>query len=214
MNAIAAIIGTGTNIGKTTFVSLWLQTLKNQGHQVAAWKPIETGGTHDSETQKKHAFYSIAPMYQFLEPVSPHLAAEWNQTSIDCSRLVAKAKEISSQYPLILETAGGLFSPICSQPYRTNAEFIEELNPSLLILVAPNRLGVLHDVECVQRASAHFNKSIDAIVLIEWNEPNDRSIQFNKQELTRFRATPVYAINPTHFETRELDLLTERFIEK
>ena len=63
-------------------------------------------------------------------------------TGKECSE--AARREAS---PLVVELAGGLFSPLA--PQLTNAEVIAALAPTFTFLVAPDRLGVLHDI--VQR---------------------------------------------------------------
>jgi dethiobiotin synthetase len=44
----------------------------------------------------------------------------------------------------VIETAGGLFSPLGHG--ATNFELMQALRPDAVILVAPDRLGVLHDL--------------------------------------------------------------------
>jgi len=84
-----------------------------------------------------------ASLYTFPEPVSPHLAARDAGVRIDLGLIERWVAE--HQAPVtIVETAGGLFSPLGHT--STNFELTRTLRPDGVLLVAPDRLGVLHDL--------------------------------------------------------------------
>jgi dethiobiotin synthetase len=83
---------------------------------------------------------------------------------------------------IVVETAGGLFTPL--DDARTNVDLVRALMPASVLLVAPDRLGVLHDVgACVAAASAR-GIAIDAIALSA-AATSDASAGTNAAELAR-----------------------------
>ncbi len=78
----------------------------------------------------------------------------------------------------LIETAGGAFSPVSQT--KTNWDVAQALRPSALVLVAPDSLGVLHDVQATLRAlSPH---APDLLVLSEARAP-DSSTGTNFDEI-------------------------------
>lgn len=85
----------------------------------------------------------LTSLYAFHEPVSPHLAAREAGARIDIGLIERWVGDHEAPITLI-ETAGGLFSPLgCG---ATNFDLARALRPDAVLLVAPDRLGVLHDV--------------------------------------------------------------------
>ena len=71
-----------------------------------------------------------------------------------------------------------------------NADVAQLLQPDRMLLVAPDRLGVLHDVLATLRAAAAIPLRIDGIVLVEPAQP-DSSTGSNADELQRLQGVPV-----------------------
>lgn len=175
---IVAIAGTGTHVGKTTFSVAWIRDLRRRGLAVRGWKPVETGGDADARALGEAAGEFRAPAHALAEPISAHLAARRAGVRIDLAAIAAEAHRIAEQCDLlVVETAGGLFSPVTD--HDTNAELVESLDPDRLILVAPDRLGTLHDVEAVRRACT---RQIDLVVLTGAHPP-DAGTTYNADEL-------------------------------
>jgi dethiobiotin synthetase len=84
-----------------------------------------------------------ASLYSFPEPVSPHLAARDAGVRIDLGLIERWVAEHEAPVTIV-ETAGGLFSPLGHT--STNFELAWALRPDGVLLVAPDRLGVLHDL--------------------------------------------------------------------
>jgi dethiobiotin synthetase len=66
------------------------------------------------------------------------------------------------------------------------------LNPDLVVLVAPNRLGVLHDVGSTLRAMQHHGQPPDLVVLNN-TMPLDASSDSNASLLRRLYPRQVFA---------------------
>jgi dethiobiotin synthetase len=99
--------------------------------RVAGWR------SGSAFSQPRHALFA------FSEPVSPHLAAEQVGVRIDAGEVERWVK--AHEAPVtIIETAGGLFSPLGHG--STNFDLVQALRPNAVILVAPDRLGVLHEL--------------------------------------------------------------------
>ncbi len=105
------------------------------------------------------ATFHVKQRYTFVPPISAHRAAAEAGIAIEPAVIVADARAARQRSALLLELPGGLYSPL-SLALR-NADLITALSPTLHVLLAPNRLGVLHDV-LVARAAY---PAIDAVLL-------------------------------------------------
>lgn len=180
---LVVVTGTGTGIGKTWVATMLVEAWARMGIRVAGWKPIESGGTEDGDALEQVSTFHVkrfqAP-YLLSRPVSPHLAAEGEGSKIDIDLVVSRLSELRAEAgAVVLELPGGLFSPLSLD--ATNHELLAASSPDRVVLVAPDRLGVLHDIESVLRASA---VPIDAVVLTA-PATADASTGTNAHELAR-----------------------------
>ena len=90
----------------------------------------------------------------------------------------------------VIETAGGLFSPLTDDG-GTNAELVRRIEGGRLVLVAADRLGVLHDVEACRRAAVATGLTVDAIVSNRMLELLDESVGTNLEDLRARSTCPV-----------------------
>lgn len=193
MAPLCVFTGTGTGIGKTTIACALLRAWSRRGIRAIGLKPIETGGTADVDAL---AAASARPPpsspYLLVDPVSPHLAARRQGRAIDPTVVAAwilSARRTADVDVVLVELAGGLFSPITDA--LVNADLVGSVAPTRVVLVAPNRLGVLHDVLATRRAATATGCEIDAIVLSAPPE-SDASTATNAEELrTILRATVI-----------------------
>jgi dethiobiotin synthetase len=132
--------------------------------------------------------------YRFPDPVSPHLAARRASTKIRLEPLVAQAASLEATgRTLVVESAGGLFTPLTDEPL-TNADLVAALRPDHVVLIAPNRLGVLHDVIATVTAGSSRGLRFVSIVLSQ-QQLADASQSSNRDELERLTRTPVFTWN-------------------
>jgi dethiobiotin synthetase len=88
----------------------------------------------------------------------------------------------------VVETAGGVFSPLSST--AANFELALALDPAIWVLVAADALGVLHDVSATLLAMRARNRVPDHVVLSAARPP-DASTGTNAAELAALGiATP------------------------
>jgi dethiobiotin synthetase len=205
---ILAVTGTGTGVGKTTLCAALAQGLRAQ-LRVGAWKPIETGGVEDGRLLAGAAGGDAGPTIALRAPLAPSVAAHMEGRSIDLDGLMREGHARARQVDLLLvELPGGMYSPLVSMfppaatlaRWVTNADWLAALAPDLVLLVAPNRLGVLHDVEVCRRAADRDGVAIDLVVLTGGG-PDDLSCATNARELAS-RGAVVEMSTPT--ETRPL----------
>src|SRR6185295_10740430 len=108
------------------------------------------------------------PLYAFPDPVTPSLAARREGQSIDPEAVTSWVDRVRSHpagepATLVIETAGGVFSPLSAS--LTNFDLARCLGPAQWVLVAPDRLGVLHDVASTLQAMKSLGRSPDWLVL-------------------------------------------------
>jgi dethiobiotin synthetase len=94
--------------------------------------------------------------------VSPHLAARDAGIRIDLGR-IERWVAMHEGPVTIIETAGGLFSPLGHG--ATNFDLLKALRPHAAILVAPDRLGVLHELTTTLAHAAALGGPALAVVL-------------------------------------------------
>lgn len=167
---VVVVTGTGTEIGKT-HVACQLVYLATLEGTACGFKPVETGVVGEGADMSAlravssfHVKHLLASPYVFSEGISPHLAArgEGRRISIDA---IAEAVQLLRQAAdvVFVELAGGLFTPLGED--TSNADLAVALAPDRVILVAPDRLGVLHELGATTRAARDAGCRIDAIVL-------------------------------------------------
>ena len=148
------VTGTNTAVGKTTLSRLLLQRARERTLRIGAMKPFCTGGRDDAE--QLHALQTAGLTldelnpFHFIEPVTPYLAARNENRAITLSQTVDAIKKIGlKDYPLLIEGAGGLMSPLGD--HFTLLDIINEL-PGKICVVAPNILGVLNSALLTHQA--------------------------------------------------------------
>jgi dethiobiotin synthetase len=203
---LVAIAGTGTGIGKT-HVSAALLRAWGERSRVVGYKPVETGVVGETGTNsptgndsrrllEASTFHVKHPVFRqtFADPISPHLAARRMGTSIDLVALAKQATELRREADgVVVELAGGLLTPLA--PGALNADLARKLDPTRVVLVAPDRLGVLHDVGATLHATARLGLGVFGIVLSAVANP-DASSGTNAMEITQIFGASILATFP------------------
>ena len=196
------VLGTGTGVGKTFVAEGLVRALRAVGSPVAGLKPIETGLDHvsrqgsDAARLQAASFHvkhpALHPLYGYGDPVSPALAARRAGSFIDLDAVSVWLEEAArlnaaTAPVLVVETAGGVFSPLAEQ--LTNLDLAHCLGEATWVLVAPDRLGVLHDVLSTLRAMEATSRCPDWLVLSAPESP-DATTGTNLDELRRLGVQP------------------------
>ncbi|MEO8178420.1 MAG: aminotransferase class I/II-fold pyridoxal phosphate-dependent enzyme [Deltaproteobacteria bacterium] len=194
------VLGTGTGVGKSFVAESLVRAIGARGRSVAGLKPIETGcGTSatgepvagDAARLEAASFHvkhpRPHPLYGFREPLAPSLAARREGQTIEPAVIVSWVDRVRStqrgEIPsLVVETAGGVFSPLGDS--LTNFDLALCLGDATWVLVAPDRLGVLHDLSSTLLAMKSLGRTPDWVVLNAPAQP-DASTRTNAAELRR-----------------------------
>ncbi len=132
------VTGIGTDIGKTIVSAVVVEAL-----QADYWKPIQSGGLDYTDTQRVRNLTSnpkshfFPENYLFKHPVSPHLAAAMENTSISPETLITP----ETKNTLVIEGAGGLMVPLNGNFLMLH--LIQQLQASVL-LVSKHYLGSIN----------------------------------------------------------------------
>ncbi len=185
---LVVVSGTGTAIGKTHVAEALLLAWQRVDGRVVGLKPVESGAFGADDPQSDGARLARASSFHvkhervvFPEPLSPHLCARLRGVVLGPDIFASAAAAARSQAEgAVLELPGGLFSPLA--PALLNADVATALHPDALVLVAPDRLGVLHEVISAVRAAGAMSLVIHAAVLVEPEHP-DASTSLNAAEL-------------------------------
>jgi dethiobiotin synthetase len=189
------VVGTGTGVGKTHVACALLLAARSLGWDCVGLKPIETGVENgraaDHEALRTASSAPLGdPPFRFRDPISPHLAARRAGVAIDLAPITAWV-ELQSARLVIIETAGGLLSPL--GPTMTNLDLAIALQPQAVLVTSINRLGVLHDVAAVLLAMASRGLVAGAIAL-NASETSDASTGTNAAELQALHGVPVHTL--------------------
>lgn len=196
------ILGTGTAVGKTSVTCDLARGLQSQEHPVLALKPVETGFAAAGDgsplpgsdaAQLEAAVFHVQhprphPLYALRDGISPHLAAEHEDRLIDLEAIqlwLSRTEQQASSSPALvtlIETAGGMFSPL--SPTTRNCDLALALQAELWLLVAPDRLGVLHDVAATLGALAPQGRRVDCVAVVP-PTASDASTGSNAEQLRR-----------------------------
>jgi dethiobiotin synthetase len=207
--SIIAIAGTGTGIGKSHVAVAILLAMKAHG-RVVGWKPVESGVTgSEGEDEARLRVAGTVPgpaTVRLREAVAPNVAARREGIELHPRALAATATDLATRHDaVVVELAGGLFSPLTDT--MTNASWLRTLKTMpRIILVAPDRLGVLHDTYAAVRAAAAEGLTIDTIVLSAPGTP-DASTGSNAEELQRHLADCVHHTYIVYAERRPSEAL-------
>lgn len=102
------IAGTDTNVGKTVFSAALAGALGS-----FYWKPVQSGLEGETDTMAVARLSGLSEdrllpeAYRLRTPASPHLSARLDGVAIDLDRF-----SLPDRTPLVIETAGGLMTPL------------------------------------------------------------------------------------------------------
>lgn len=181
------ITGTDTDVGKSYFGSLLVAYLYKQGRKVQPRKPIESGCTlqnnqlipndglaYHKATNKEVPLDIITP-YRY-EPALAPLHAMSKKNSINLQQLTeAVYQDYNQEELLIVEGAGGFYSPLCID--ASNADLARAIQLPIVLIVG-NKVGCIN--HCLLTVEAIVNKSLSiAAIIINDNQQNNNLLDKN-----------------------------------
>ncbi|MEO7328087.1 MAG: ATP-dependent dethiobiotin synthetase BioD [Minicystis sp.] len=180
------IVGAGTGIGKTHLGVALVHALTQEETPAVGLKPVESGlcgGRSDGELLAAEGMFHVkhSQPYAFARPVSPHLAAREAGVIIEVAQIQAWVTAHQATWTVV-ESAGALLSPLGGG--LTNLDLTRALSPDAVLLVALDRLGVLHEVSaCVLALRVLGVGMPEPLVILQAPELPDASTGSNAGEL-------------------------------
>lgn len=216
------ITGTGTDVGKTHVATMLARELQKQKISVIPRKPVESGCLvdgnelipQDAVALKNAAGYSgslaqVCP-FRFEPAISPVRAAHLANQALTTEKVAQACTHNINQEKdfLLVEGAGGFYSPLCED--GLNADLAQALELPVL-LVAKDKLGCINDilltVEAIQ--SRHLNLSC---IILNQPEITEASPQMdNEADLKDMLDIPVF-YTPFH-ENKSHNSLSQEIID-
>jgi dethiobiotin synthase len=182
------ITGTDTGVGKTLLSALLVAALDRK-----YWKPIQTGAAEgiDAGTDRERVLrwaeiadeHAYPESYIFDPPVSPHLAARQQGTTIDLENI----RRPDSEHPIVIEGAGGVFVPI------NDSAFMLDLMRRLaapVVVAARTALGTINHTLLTVFAIRRAKLALHGVVMI-----GKENIE-NRVAIERYGDVPVIGTIP------------------
>ena len=197
------ISGTGTDVGKTFITENLIDLLKVKGFTVSPYKPIETGCKKikakliPSDASKFHKLINkeididLINPYRFQQPISPNRAIRLAKKKIFIKDYINKSKLLPKNDYLVVEGAGGLYSPISTDGY--NIDLITKMKMPT-VLVAKDEIGVINNVLLSLDLLLKHKISVLAIILNKMNniQPNGMDNYKDIKSLTKIPLLQIY----------------------
>lgn len=205
MNRDLFVTGTDTGVGKTLLSALLVAALDRD-----YWKPIQTGAEEgtDRETVLRLAEIDAGrawpESYIFAPPVSPHLAAEWQQTKIDFEKI----RRPASAKTLVIEGAGGILVPINAR--QSMLDLARHL-VAPVVIASRTALGTINHSLLTIAAIRRANLELRGVVMSgKENADNRRAIERYGNVpvigwipwMERIDAKTLQTVFQQHFDTR------------
>ena len=188
------ITGTNTDVGKTYIGVRLIKELSKLGF--IAFKPIETGCRRNNKIlipadsskyfqalHRKVTLDDINP-YRFTEAISPYLAIKREGKRIYLKNYLNKFHGLSKSSPILVEGAGGAFSPIALDGLNID---MMRLIKSFNILVVKDELGCISSTIASVYAFQKYKTNLDLIILNTRKKNN----MDNLTEIRKYTEVPV-----------------------
>ena len=181
------ITGTDTGVGKTVLTALLAQFLRARGVNVAALKPVCSGGRDDAHVLLAALDGALTPdeinPWHFRAAVAPALAARLENKLVKRAAVLAHLRAMREKFDVTLvEGAGGLLSPLGEN--FDSRDLIADLRATPII-VAQNRLGAVNHILLTLEALPRGAAATANVVLMSPAKP-DSATASNAKLLGRF----------------------------
>ncbi len=197
------ITGTDTDVGKTYIGAQIAAALHQLSIKVQPRKPIESGCQLIDETfhpddasryfqavNESISLDDICP-YRFEPPISPQRAAKLVNQPISVEQVhQACMHNVGDDDFLLVEGAGGFYSPLCED--GLNADIAEALQLPVL-LVANDQLGCINHILLTKEAIEKRELQVSAIVLNAKNQTHDAAMN-NAEDLKTLVEVQVFRV--------------------
>lgn len=199
--------GTDTDVGKTYTAALVAAELVRVGRRVGVYKPVASG-CQPSEGElipddavalweaagQPRSLDDVCPQ-RFLEPLAPPEAAAREGKTVDPALLRSGADCWQQDSDvLIVEGAGGLLSPLAED--ILNIDLLKQFESPILLIVAANRLGAVHQTLATCAAARHLGVEPRGVILCDPTGDADAAAWSNAPQITRYCEVPLLGSVP------------------
>lgn len=197
------MVGTDTGVGKTAVAAGILRALVQAGRQVGAYKPVATGIATAVEpggdptllweaASRPRSPREVCPQV-FAAPLSPPRSSRAEGRTVDDALLRTGLIAWQSMEVVVVEGAGGLFSPLGHQ--TLGVDLARDLGLPLVIVDAA-RLGGIGRTLCTARAARAEGLLIAACVFSEVAAPAGGRSSEPDRSIARQTAADLAALLP------------------
>ena len=211
------ITATGTDVGKTYISAILVKTLRNAGVNCGYFKPVLSGAYEkDGNLIAGDCEYVLSVTgicgkpsdfvsYQFKNPVSPHLAAQFENTEIKLEKIKNDYLNLKRKYDyIVVEGAGGIACPInLTKEQILLPEIINALDLGVIV-VASSKLGGINAAILTCEYARKRGISIKGIILNNYDE-NSLMERDNKIQIENLTGVHVLAVVPQGADSLNID---------
>ncbi|MBH44753.1 MAG: dethiobiotin synthase [Gammaproteobacteria bacterium] len=199
------ITGNNTEVGKTYITLNLINTAIQNGKSVTPFKSVETGckkikkNLIPSDSKKffqainKTIDLDIINPYRYPQPISPYKAIKLSGKRIYTKNILDKIKKLPKSDILIMEGAGGAFSPLTSD--GLNIDLIKKSNPKT-VLVVKDELGAINNTLVNIESFIAKKVKVHAIILNRINSNMFKDID-NLKEIKMYTKIPIFQTYPS-----------------
>ncbi|KAJ5484873.1 hypothetical protein N7539_004861 [Penicillium diatomitis] len=207
------VYGANTDVGKTIVSTVLCNAIQRQKQRAAFLKPVSTGSLDDADDwhMKKYGAGTLTKcLYQFDEPVSPHIAAKQKTKTVprDDGLLAAIHKTLSEwarteiDFALV-ETAGGVHSP--GPNGNSQADLYRPLRLPI-VLVADSRLGGISSSISAYESLLVRGYDVQSVLLFrdDYYQNHDYLGDFFRKKSIPLVSLPAPPVKPSQSDTDSL----------
>jgi dethiobiotin synthetase len=207
--------GTDTDVGKTYVAALAVEELRHSGLCVGVYKPVASGCVREGDvlvssdamrlweaSGRAVPITAVCPQ-RFEAPLAPPSAASAENKSVDEQLLITGIEAVSAGVDVVIvEGAGGLMSPLSNR--WLNCDLAKQFGAKVII-VAANRLGVIHQVLATVTAATALQVPVGGIVLNQMTTSRDASVVDNARFISLFTDVPLLGDIPFRATSSGID---------
>ena len=186
------VTGTDTGVGKTYVTRLLVESLRNEGVDAVAYKPVACGDRDDAEVLARVSggldLDWVNPVH-LKTPVAPYVAGLLENRTVSTDELVSGYRRLAAVHQaVIVEGAGGWEVPV-APGYRIS-DLAETLGLPVLV-VAANRLGALNHILLTVNAIRSRGLKCAGVVLNQLDDELDTAMITNKGVIEDLSGVPL-----------------------
>jgi dethiobiotin synthetase len=167
------VTATDTGAGKTVVTAGLASALRARGHDVAVFKPVQSGALADDPAGDA-AILGAECLYAFQAALAPLVAAEMEGRTIELEAIVERARDLGADHELVLvEGVGGLLAPVA--PGLDTAGMASAIGLPVLIVARAGLGTVNHTLLTIEAARSRGLEVAGVVLNGEGDESSARN---------------------------------------